>query len=101
MTSPDIELLMHQLSTACSFFKTGSANISNVQFIHSGQKGYTNWDDPRYSVSFVGITTGTSYVKGCSFSHGYSAAIGAFSSDGIHIENNVVHGTWKTGKCCE
>lgn len=35
--------------------KTGQAHISNVEFYHSGQEGWIDPSDPRYSVSFLNL----------------------------------------------
>uniref|UniRef100_S4RUK3 Polycystic kidney and hepatic disease 1 (autosomal recessive)-like 1 n=1 Tax=Petromyzon marinus TaxID=7757 RepID=S4RUK3_PETMA len=75
----------------------GFARISNVEFYHSGQEGYREPTDPRYSVAFLGLGQANSetpsYVRGCSFHHGFAPAIGVFSTDGVDIDDNVVHFT--------
>lgn len=35
--------------------KTGQAHISNVEFYHSGQEGWIDSSDPRYSVAFLNL----------------------------------------------
>ncbi|XP_072025340.1 fibrocystin-L-like [Amphiura filiformis] len=73
----------------------GYARISNVEFYHSGQEGHIDSYDPRYSLAF--LNTGEvnevypSFVRGCSFHHGFSTAIGLFGVDGITLEDNVIH----------
>lgn len=33
----------------------GKAQLWNVEFFHSGQEGWTDEYDPRYSVAFIGL----------------------------------------------
>ncbi|XP_072177767.1 fibrocystin-L-like [Diadema setosum] len=83
----------------------GRAQISYTQFKHSGQEGYIASYDPRFSVSFLnlgdqrleGEVRAPSYVRGCSFHHGFSPAIGVFASDFILIEDNIIHHTVGSG----
>ncbi len=73
----------------------GYGRISNVEFYHSGQEGWTDFYDPRYSVAFLdtGPSTGNqlSYVTGCSFHSGFNTAIGLFGTTGVEIKDNVIH----------
>ncbi|XP_072018328.1 fibrocystin-L-like [Amphiura filiformis] len=82
--------------------KFGSAQLSNVEFIHTGQEGFTDDDDPRYSIVFMtvkpchrsyfkGCVSRHSYVKGCSFHHGFNTAIGLNDSRWVDVVDNVVH----------
>ncbi|XP_066572050.1 PKHD1 like 1, tandem duplicate 1 isoform X2 [Amia ocellicauda] len=74
----------------------GYAKIRNVEFYHSGQEGYRDYIDPRYSVAFVNlgeVTINDSYVQGCAFHHGFSPAIGVFGTDGLTIDDNVIYFT--------
>ncbi|OCT77100.1 fibrocystin-L [Xenopus laevis] len=75
---------------------TGSARIENVEFYHSGQEGYRDPADPRYSLAFLylgEVSRNTSYILGCSFHHGFSPAIGVFATNGLDIDDNVIHFT--------
>uniref|UniRef100_A0A3Q2YMV4 PKHD1 like 1, tandem duplicate 1 n=1 Tax=Hippocampus comes TaxID=109280 RepID=A0A3Q2YMV4_HIPCM len=63
------------------------AQLWNVEFFHSGQEGWTDEYDPRYSVAFIGLG------RGCSFHSGFSPAIGVFRTDDLAIEDNVIHHT--------
>lgn len=36
---------------------------------------------------------GESYIKGCAFHNGFAPAIGVFGTDGLSIEDNVIHHT--------
>lgn len=36
---------------------------------------------------------GESYIKGCAFHDGFAPAIGVFGTDGLSIEDNVIHHT--------
>ncbi|XP_038070546.1 fibrocystin-L-like isoform X1 [Patiria miniata] len=75
----------------------GYARISNVEFFHSGQEGWSDFFDPRYSLAFLDVGEITddapSSVWGCSFHNGFSPAIGVFGTDGLVIEDNVIHHT--------
>ncbi|XP_051526679.1 fibrocystin-L-like [Myxocyprinus asiaticus] len=73
----------------------GKAQIRNVEFYHTGQEGWTDISDPRYSLIFynLGEVVDESYVKGCAFHDGFSPAIGVFGTDGMSIDDNVIHHT--------
>ncbi|TSK31508.1 Fibrocystin-L [Bagarius yarrelli] len=74
----------------------GKAQIKDVEFYHTGQEGWTDSDDPRYSLAFLNlgvVTQNESYVKGCAFHHGFSPAIGIFETDGLSVDDNVIHHT--------
>ena len=84
-----------------STFVTGYARLSNVEFERTGQEGWTDFYDPRYSISFLDAGSVSedypSYVRDCSFHHGFSPAIGVFGTDNLTIENNVIHHTVGAG----
>uniref|UniRef100_A0A3P9PH58 PKHD1 like 1, tandem duplicate 2 n=1 Tax=Poecilia reticulata TaxID=8081 RepID=A0A3P9PH58_POERE len=72
------------------------AQIRNVEFFRSGQEGWTDYSDPRYSVAFLNlgeVSGNDSYIQGCSFHDGFSPAIGVFGTAGLSIDDNVVHHT--------
>ncbi|KAM5281038.1 fibrocystin-L [Ctenodactylus gundi] len=75
----------------------GNARISNVEFYHSGQEGFRDSTDPRYAITFLNLGLiqehGESYVRGCAFHHGFSPAIGVFGTDGLDIDDNIIHFT--------
>ncbi|KAM5157489.1 fibrocystin-L [Mantella aurantiaca] len=74
----------------------GSARIENVEFYHSGQEGYRDPIDPRYSLAFLSlgeVASNESYVKGCAFHNGFSPAIGVFSTNGLDVDDNIIHFT--------
>ncbi|XP_070248855.1 fibrocystin-L [Myotis yumanensis] len=75
----------------------GNARISDVEFYHSGQEGFRDSTDPRYAVTFLNLgqiqERGSSYIRGCAFHHGFSPAIGVFGTDGLDIEDNIIHFT--------
>ncbi|XP_063113704.1 fibrocystin-L isoform X1 [Cavia porcellus] len=75
----------------------GNARISNVEFYHSGQEGFRDSTDPRYAVTFLNLGQiqehSSSYIRGCAFHHGFSPAIGVFGTDGVDIDDNVIHFT--------
>ncbi|XP_029369318.1 PKHD1 like 1, tandem duplicate 1 isoform X2 [Echeneis naucrates] len=74
----------------------GKAQIRNVEFFHSGQEGWTDDTDPRYSVAFLNlgqVSGEDSYIQGCAFHDGFSPAIGVFGTEGLMVDDNVVHHT--------
>ncbi|KAM9839131.1 PKHD1 like 1, tandem duplicate 1 [Aulostomus maculatus] len=74
----------------------GKAQIRNVEFFHSGQEGWTDYSDPRYSVAFLNlgeVSQEDSYIQGCAFHDGFSPAIGVFGTAGLIVDDNVVHHT--------
>ncbi|XP_059206673.1 fibrocystin-L-like isoform X1 [Centropristis striata] len=74
----------------------GKAQIRNVEFFRSGQEGWIDDYDPRYSVAFLNlgeVSEEDSYLQGCSFHDGFSPAIGVFGTDGLKVDDNVVHHT--------
>ncbi|XP_056378576.1 fibrocystin-L-like isoform X2 [Hyla sarda] len=74
----------------------GRARIENVEFYHSGQEGYRDPIDPRYSLAFLNlgeISSNESYVRGCAFHNGFSPAIGVFYTNGLDIDDNVIYFT--------
>ncbi|XP_069121982.1 fibrocystin-L-like [Argopecten irradians] len=75
----------------------GFARLSNVEFFHTGQEGYTEFYDARFSLTFLdGGTVSNikpSYVNKCAFHNGFSPAIGVFATHSLPIEDNVVHHT--------
>ncbi|KAK3107032.1 hypothetical protein FSP39_005622 [Pinctada imbricata] len=75
----------------------GYARISNTEFYRTGQEGWVESYDPRFSVAWsdLGAVSNVrpSYVKKSAFHHGFSPAIGAYSTDNLPIEDNVIHGT--------
>lgn len=44
------------------------------------------------------VSTDESYIQGCSFHDGFSPAIGVFGTEGLHVDDNVVHHTVGEGK---
>ncbi|XP_043994771.1 fibrocystin-L-like isoform X2 [Gambusia affinis] len=74
----------------------GKAQIKNVEFFRSGQEGWTDYFDPRYSVTFLNlgeVSGNDSYIQGCAFHDGFSPAIGVFGTAGLSIDDNIVHHT--------
>ncbi|VDH99664.1 Hypothetical predicted protein, partial [Mytilus galloprovincialis] len=72
---------------------TGYARISNVEFYHMGQEGYTEDYDPRYAIAYVDhgpvSNNKPSYVKSNAFHHGFSPAIGIYNTQSLPVEDNV------------
>ncbi|KAI7798957.1 putative fibrocystin-L, partial [Triplophysa rosa] len=73
----------------------GRAQIRNVEFYHTGQEGWNDPSEPRYSLAFLnlGNVAVESYIKGCAFHDGFAPAIGVFGTDGLNIDDNVIHHT--------
>uniref|UniRef100_A0A3Q2VVI1 PKHD1 like 1, tandem duplicate 2 n=1 Tax=Haplochromis burtoni TaxID=8153 RepID=A0A3Q2VVI1_HAPBU len=74
----------------------GKAQIRNVEFYHSGQEGWTDYSDPRYSVAFLNlgeVHPTQSYIQGCAFHDGFSPAVGVFGTDGLNVDDNIIHHT--------
>ncbi|CAK8682966.1 unnamed protein product [Clavelina lepadiformis] len=76
---------------------SGFARFSNVEFYRTGQEGWTDPWDPRFSLAWVGtgaaVPARPAFVKNCAFHDGYSTAIGTFGADDVNITGNVVHRT--------
>ena len=83
------------------YIYVGSANVSFVEFENMGQRGYTEHDDPRFSIAFVSTLQASdirpAVVDGCAFNVGYNTHVGAFDADGVTINNNVMYMSWKQG----
>ncbi|XP_030002867.1 PKHD1 like 1, tandem duplicate 2 [Sphaeramia orbicularis] len=74
----------------------GKAQIRNVEFFQSGQEGWTDSHDPRYSVAFLNlgqVSEEDTYLQGCAFHDGFSPAIGVFGTEGLFVDDNCVHRT--------
>uniref|UniRef100_UPI0037E8D1AF fibrocystin-L-like n=1 Tax=Semicossyphus pulcher TaxID=241346 RepID=UPI0037E8D1AF len=74
----------------------GKAQIRNVEFYRSGQEGWTDPSDPRHSVAFLNlgeVSVEESYIQGCAFHDGFSPAIGVFGTEGLKVDDNVIHHT--------
>ncbi|KAG0718999.1 Fibrocystin-L [Chionoecetes opilio] len=72
----------------------GSAQLDGVELRNMGQEGFTDLDDPRYSLAYVGLgtlDTDSSYVKRSSFNLNYNVALGLLGTSGMQVEDNVVY----------
>ena len=76
-------------------FLVGYARVSNVEFVHTGQEGYTESYDARFSLAYIAVGTVSnvkpSSVTKCSFHKGFNSAVGALGIGGLNITDNVVH----------
>ena len=83
-------------------FATGTAAIENVEFERMGQRGLTDYDDPRFGVAFVSTKEATTdrpgYIVGCSFHDGYATNIGVFDASRVLIHGNVITDSWEACK---
>lgn len=82
---------------------TGFARLDNVEFYRSGQEGFTEPYDPRYSLAYVDVYNNPSlgfqsYVRDCSFHNGFSPAIGVFGVPDLEVIGNVIHHVVGMGK---
>ncbi|XP_013405337.2 fibrocystin-L [Lingula anatina] len=79
----------------------GYARISNVEFYHSGQEGWMEPWDPRYSIAWVNAGSSDnmkpSYLKKSTFNENFSPAIGVFDTSNITVTGNVVYRTVGAG----
>ena len=62
-----------------------STQLSNVEFVRCGQRGFTELYDPRFSLAFLDVGDVTqqeteSYVRKCSFNINYNVAIGTIGT---------------------
>ena len=82
-------------------FTLGYARVSNVEFYHTGQEGWTDEYDPRFSIAFLDTGASTevrpSYLRNSAFHHGFAPAIGTFGVERLNITNNVIYHT--VGSC--
>ena len=74
-----------------------------MEFFHTGQEGYIDNFDPRFSLTFMDTTSTEgeikySYVRKNTFHSGFNTAIGVFAIDGLEVDGNVVHHTVGEGK---
>jgi hypothetical protein len=75
-----------------------------VEFYHTGQEGYTDDFDPRYSLAFLAVgdvsDVKPSSVTGCSFHNGFNTAIGVYGAGSLNVTNNVIFGAVGNGNLC-
>ena len=84
-----------RLLVSQSFPHQGVVSLSGVGFRGCGQQGYRDDYDTRFALVFLNLmqVDVRSNVTQCSFYNGYSTAIGVLNSNGISVEDNVIHGT--------
>ena len=70
-----------------------------------GQRGLTEFDDPRFSVAFVSSKDASvekpAYVDSCSFYKGYSTHIGVFDATAVLVHNNIIMESYESCKCLQ
>ena len=73
-----------------------------MEFDRTGQEGFTDNYDPRFSVAFVGLGEITEsnpcYVRECAFHDGFSPAIGVFGTNYMDVTDNVIYNTVGSGE---
>jgi len=73
-------------------FVSGYANLTSVEFLGTGQYGFVDPTDPRFSLAFVYLgDVEKSRVTNCSFVRGFSPAIGAFNTYNLTVKSNVFY----------
>jgi len=84
-------------SNGILLYYKGYARLTNVEFVHPGQFFRGTSDDSTYGIIISNLGAydyvRTTYVKSCSFHHGYSVGIGILSSSSIPIESNIFYGS--------
>ena len=95
---------MHAFMPACVCVSLGFARVENTEFYHTGQEGWTEPYDPRYSLAFVDVQSDSttdfySYVRDNTFHDGFSPAVGVFAVDNLEVSGNVIHHTVGKGDC--
>ncbi|KAG0719159.1 Fibrocystin-L [Chionoecetes opilio] len=79
----------------------GSAQLDGVELRNMGQEGFTDLDDPRYSLAYVDLGTveaDSSYVKRSSFNLNYNVALGLLGTTAMQVEDNVVYYALDSGE---
>ncbi|XP_021369085.1 fibrocystin-L-like isoform X2 [Mizuhopecten yessoensis] len=75
----------------------GFARITNTEFYHTGQEGWTESYDARYSIAFLDAGAVNdikpSIIEKNAFHDGFSPAIGVFGTHSLAIRQNVIHHT--------
>ena len=82
----------------CVCLCVGFARVENTEFYHTGQEGFTEPSDPRFSLAFVDVLSDSttdfySYVRDNTFHDGFSPAVGVFAVDDLEVSGNVIHRT--------
>ena len=78
---------------------SGYLAMDSVEFRFCGQGGYHSPQDPRYALVFQDsfFSSTGSYVRKCSFHHGYNTAIGIHTANNVEITRNVILRTTGSG----
>ena len=74
-----------------------------MEFYHTGQEGYQDNFDARFSLTFMGVNSNSdqvrySYVKKSTFHSGFNTAIGVFAVDGLEVDENIIYHTVGAGR---
>ncbi|XP_066271168.1 fibrocystin-L-like [Branchiostoma lanceolatum] len=84
---------------------TGYARISNVEFDHTGQEGWTDFYDPRYSLAFLDLgdiePDRASFLDNSVIHDGYAPGLGVYGTNNLNVTNNVIHHTVGQGAIVE
>ncbi|XP_053388767.1 fibrocystin-L-like isoform X2 [Mercenaria mercenaria] len=74
---------------------TGYARLSNVEFYHTGQYGFWNIYDPRFSLVFLNVghvsNIKPSSLTNCSFHNGFNTAVGLIGIENLNVTDNVIY----------
>lgn len=81
---------------------SGWARVSYAQFINMGQLGYSQSFDARFAMTYdqTGPTSSVkpSYLKGNSFTMGFSPQIGFFGAEEVSVLDNCMYRVVGGGK---
>ncbi|CAH1247131.1 PKHD1L1 [Branchiostoma lanceolatum] len=84
---------------------TGYARLSNVEFVRTGQEGWTASYDPRYSLAFLDLgdieADRASFIDNSVMHSGYAPGLGVFGTNNLNVTNNVIHHTVGQGAIVE
>ncbi len=93
------------MPTLFIIFISGWARLSNVEFSYTGQKGFSDKYDPRFSLAFLNlgpiVPARPCFVMNCTFHNTFATAIGVFGVTKFEISNNVIYKTIGSGKYLE
>uniref|UniRef100_A0A3P8VH65 PKHD1 like 1, tandem duplicate 2 n=1 Tax=Cynoglossus semilaevis TaxID=244447 RepID=A0A3P8VH65_CYNSE len=66
----------------------GKFSVSDMTHINAAKFG-----DETMMCLFLQVSSGDSYIQGCAFHDGFSPAIGVFGTEGLNVDDNVIHRT--------
>ncbi|KAI6655737.1 Fibrocystin-L-like [Oopsacas minuta] len=87
-----------QFSTSTEIY-TGHFELDSIEIRNCGQGGFFSTRDPRYSIAVKNGLNDmrNSFITKSTIHHGYNTGIGIHVTNGITIQNNVIHRTVDSG----